>query len=92
MVLLILSLTSPSYSPNDIKYTFSQGPRLETDRSPLPLSVLRSTRALTFGYGCAVRVGVDVGAGDAEVGVIYITFIMRCYTKKRITKAPDGDH
>ena len=42
------------------------------------LSVLRSPRALTFGYGCAVHVGVDVllGAGDAEVDVIYITFIM----------------
>ena len=38
--------------------------------------MLRSPRALTFGYGCAVHVGVDVGAGDAEVDVIYITFIM----------------
>ena len=37
---------------------------------------MRSPRALTFGYGCAVHVGVDVGAGDAEVDVIYITFIM----------------
>ena len=40
------------------------------------LSVLRSPRALTFGYGCAVHVGVSAGAGDAEVDVIYITFIM----------------
>ena len=39
-------------------------------------AVLRSPRALTFGYGCAVHVGVDVRAGDAEVDVIYITFIM----------------
>ena len=33
-------------------------------------------RALTFGYGCTVYVEVDVGAGDAEVDVIYISFIM----------------
>ena len=32
------------------------------------------TRYLTFGYGCTVYVGVDVGAGDAEVDVIYISF------------------
>ena len=32
--------------------------------------------ALTFGYGCTDHVGVDVGAGDVEVDVIYITFIM----------------
>ena len=32
--------------------------------------------ALTFGYGCTIHVGVDVGAGDAEVDVIYIIFIM----------------
>ena len=32
--------------------------------------------ALTFRYGCTVHVGVDVGAGDAEVDVIYISFIM----------------
>ena len=38
--------------------------------------MLRSPKALTFGYGCAVHVGVDVGAGDAEIGVIYITFIV----------------
>ena len=35
-----------------------------------------SPRALTFGYGCTVHVGVDVGAGDVEIDVIYITFIM----------------
>ena len=33
--------------------------------------VFRSPGALTFGYGCTVHVGVDVGAGDIEVGVIY---------------------
>ena len=33
-------------------------------------------RALTFGYRCAVCVGADVGAGDAEVDVIYISIIM----------------
>ena len=38
--------------------------------------VLRSPRALTFGYGCAVHVGVDVGAGDAEADVVCTTFIM----------------
>ena len=30
--------------------------------------------ALTFEYGCTTHVGVDVGAGDAEVNVIYISF------------------
>ena len=38
--------------------------------------MFRSLKALTFGYGCAVYVGVDVGAGDAEVDVIYIPSIM----------------
>ena len=38
--------------------------------------MFRSPGALTFGYGCTVHVGVDVGAGDAEVDVICITFIM----------------
>ena len=38
--------------------------------------MFRSPGALTFGYGCTVHVGVDVGAGDAEVDVIYISFIM----------------
>ena len=38
--------------------------------------MLRNPRALTFGYGCAVHVGVDAGAGDVEVDVIYIQFIM----------------
>ena len=32
--------------------------------------------ALTFGYGCTVHVRVDVGAGDVEVDVIYISFIV----------------
>ena len=35
-----------------------------------------SPGALTFGYGCTVHVGVDVGAGDLEVDVIYISFII----------------
>ena len=38
--------------------------------------VFRSPRALTSGYGCTVHVGVDVGAGDAEVDVICISLIM----------------
>ena len=38
--------------------------------------MFRSPGALTFGYRCTVHVGVDVGAGDAEVDVIYISFIM----------------
>ena len=38
--------------------------------------VFRSPRALTFGYECPVHVGVGVRAGDAEVDVVYISFIM----------------
>ena len=38
--------------------------------------MFRSPGALTFGFGCTVHVGVDVGAGGVEVDVIYITFIM----------------
>ena len=38
--------------------------------------MFHSPGALTFGYGCTVHVGVDVGAGDVEVDVMYITFIM----------------
>ena len=38
--------------------------------------MFRSPGALTFGYGCAVHVGVDIGAGGVEVDVTYITFIM----------------
>ena len=38
--------------------------------------MLRWSRALTFGYGYIVCVGVDVEAGDAEVDAIYITFIV----------------
>ena len=38
--------------------------------------MFRSHRALTFGYGCIVHVGVDVGAGDAEVDITYLSFIM----------------
>ena len=40
------------------------------------LSLLRWAGALSFWYGCTVCVGVDVGTGDAEVDVIYISFIM----------------
>ena len=40
-------------------------------------TLLRWIGALTFGYGCTVYyVGVDVGAGDAEVDVMYISFVM----------------
>ena len=35
-----------------------------------------SPGALTFGYECTVHVGVDVGAGDTEVDIIYISFII----------------
>ena len=35
-----------------------------------------ASEALKFGRGRAVHVGVAVGAGDVEVDVIYITFIM----------------
>ena len=35
-----------------------------------------SSGALTFGYRCTVHVGVDVGAGDIEVDVVCISFIM----------------
>ena len=37
---------------------------------------MNSPRALTFGYGFIVYAGVDVGAEDVEVDVIYISFIM----------------
>ena len=40
------------------------------------LSVFCSLRALTFGYVCTVHVRVDVGAGDVEIDIIYISFIM----------------
>ena len=44
-------------------------------QSKIPsLSVMGESGALTFGYGCTVYVGVDVGAGDVEVDVIYISF------------------
>ena len=35
-----------------------------------------ASEALRFGYGWAAHVGVDVGAADVEVDVIYISFIM----------------
>ena len=38
--------------------------------------MLRWAGALTLWCGCTVRVGVDVGAGDAEEDVIHILFIM----------------
>ena len=34
------------------------------------------TELESFGYECTAHVGVDVGTGDVEVDVIYITFIM----------------
>ena len=47
------------------------------EQSRIPsLSVLRRAGALTFGYKCTVYVGVDVEAGDAEVDVIDISFIV----------------
>ena len=55
-----------------------------------------SPEALTFGCGCTVHVGVDVGAGNIEVDVIYISFIMSVqyigclvpYKDKWVTEAP----
>ena len=38
--------------------------------------MLRWAGALTFRYRCTVYVGVDVEAGDVEIDVIYISFIM----------------
>ena len=35
-----------------------------------------ASEALRFGYGCVVHVGVDLGAGDVEVDVVYTTFTM----------------
>ena len=35
-----------------------------------------ASEALRFGHGCAVHIGVNVGAGDVEVDVIDMTFIM----------------
>ena len=35
-----------------------------------------ASETLRFGQGCAVHVGVDLRAGDVEVDVIYMTFIM----------------
>ena len=43
-----------------------------------------ASEALRFGYGCAVHVGVDVGAGDVEVDVIYITFIISAQYTDRV--------
>ena len=34
-----------------------------------------SPGVLIFGYGCTVHVGIDVGAGDIEVDVIYISLM-----------------
>ena len=50
---------------------------LAPGQSRIPsLGVLCSPGALTFGYECNVYVGVEVGAEDAKVDVIYISFIM----------------
>ena len=57
------------------KFLVDEVPSLKVLQDPT-LSVFRSPRALTFGYGCAVHVGVNVEAGDAEKDVIYITFVM----------------
>ena len=38
--------------------------------------MFHSPGALTFGYGCTVHVGVDVGAEDTEVDVIYVPGII----------------
>ena len=35
-----------------------------------------ASEASRFGHGCAVHIGVDVGAGDVGVDIICITFIM----------------
>ena len=35
-----------------------------------------ASEASRFGHGCAVHIGVDLGAGVVEVDVIHITFIM----------------
>ena len=35
-----------------------------------------ASEGLRLGHGFAVHIGVDVGAGDVEVDVIHITFIM----------------
>ena len=45
-------------------------------QSRIPSLSVFDSGALTFGYGCIVYVGVDVGPGDVEVDVIYITFVM----------------
>ena len=36
-----------------------------------------NSRDLRNFYGCAIHVGVGVGAGDVEVNIIYITFMIR---------------
>ena len=58
--------------PDHLVYTLSA----ELTETRLACCVFRSPGALTFGYGCTVHVGVDVGAGDIEIDVICITFIM----------------
>ena len=47
----------------------------ELQRLPNTLCWVAS-EALRFGHGCAVHVRGDVGAGDVEVDINYITFIM----------------
>ena len=49
---------------------------LGTDATRSQYPLLRWAGAITFGYGCTVYVGVDVGAGDVEVDVMYISFIV----------------
>ena len=54
--------------------TISSVTRVPSHLNTLSEGILDCTGALTFGYGCTVYVRVDVGAGDAEVDVIYISF------------------
>ena len=78
----MFSILLPYFNSILYKTTLSQGPRLE-DRRPLVglvgihfakrVEVGQSSK--TFGYGCTLCWG-DVGAGDAEADVIYISFIV----------------
>ena len=57
-----------------------------------------ASEASRFGHGCAVHVGVDVGAGDVEGDVICITLIMSAqfigylvpYKDKRYNRTTDA--
>ena len=43
------------------------------------LIVFEWSGAPTFGYGCTIHVGVDVGAEDVDVDIIYISFTRASY-------------